>query len=119
MPTLPKYQPALPPMEVRPSDIRAPHTAKGDVRNADLWKPQIGRALSRAVSLVGWSLKEFAGAVDRDPRQCARWLSGVEPTPLAVIFSVPQLRGPFVIALAELGGDEVAIATTITVRRIA
>lgn len=115
----PKVQVPLPPMEVRPSDIRAAHSAKAPLRNADVWKPQIGIALQRAVSLVGWSLKEFSAAVNRDPRQCARWISGVEPTPLAVIFSVSALRGPFVIALAEVSGDEVSIVTTITVKRVA
>lgn len=105
------------------SDIR-PKMAKvaaADVRNAepDAWKTQIGQALQRAMTLAGWSLKEFAAAVDRDPRQCARWMDGSERPQFDVIFGVEQLRRPLVIAIAELAGQGVEVETTIRVRRSA
>lgn len=93
--------------------------AKADLRKADIWKPRIGQALRRALSLCGWSLKEFAGAVDRDPRQCARWLDGSERPQLDAVFAVEELRQPLVIALAELVGPGVEVTTAITIRRIA
>jgi hypothetical protein len=91
--------------------------AKADLRKAEMenWRTRIGSALRRALSLNGWSLKEFAGAVDRDPRQCARWLDGSERPQLDVVFAVEELRYPLVQALGELAGADVV--TTITVRR--
>lgn len=101
------------------ADIPRAHTAKASLRKADVdvWKPQIGRALQRAIALCGWSLKEFAGAVDRDPRQCARWLDGSERVQLDAVFGVEALRQPFCQALSELAGAEVRVV--ITIRRSA
>ena len=94
---------------------------KADLRKADenVWRLAVGRAIQRAVSLRGWSLKEFSAAVNRDERQCSRWLSGSERPQFDVMLSVDSLRQPIVIALAELGGDGVEITTAITIRRIA
>lgn len=102
-------------------EMAAPAMAKADLRKADTdeWKPLIGGALQRAVSLCGWSLKEFAAAVGRDPRQCARWLDGSERPQLDVIFAVEKLRSSVIVALAELGGGEVVIETNIRIRRVA
>lgn len=93
--------------------------AKALLRKADtaIWREQIGRAIERAMSLVGWSLKEFAAAVDRDPRQVARWLDGSERPQLDAVFAVERLRQPLVQALGELAGAEVQ--TVITIRRVA
>lgn len=90
-----------------------------DVRKpeADTWRADIGRTVQRAISLLGWSLKEFAGAVGRDERQCARWIAGIERPQLDVIFAVPPLRRVWVIAIAEIVGEDVEIETTIRVRR--
>jgi transcriptional regulator with XRE-family HTH domain len=81
-----------------------------DVRKADQdWRRAVGRAIQRAVALRGWSLKEFAVAVDRDPRQCARWLSGGERPQLDALFSVEDFRHPLVQALGELAGADVEV----------
>jgi hypothetical protein len=93
--------------------------AKADLRKADVedWKPRIGLAIQRAISLCGWSLKEFAGAVGRDPRQCSRWLDGSERVQLDLVFAVEALRQPLAQAFGELAGAEVS--TVITIRRTA
>lgn len=98
--------------------------AKADLRNPEMpaetadWRAQIGRALDRARLLAGMSLKEFADAIGRDERQIARWINGTERPQLDAMFSVKELRGPMVVALAELS-ETVDVQTTITVRRTA
>jgi len=95
--------------------------AKADLRlpEMDAWREQIGHAIQRAVSLLGWTLKEFAAAVKRDERQCARWINGSERPQFDVLFAVEALRQPLVLALAERAGQGVEIETTIHLRRIA
>ena len=90
-----------------------------EVRNAETleWRVGVGRAIQRAIALNGWSLKEFAGAVGRDARQCARWIEGTERPQLDTIFAVPALRRSLVIALAELAGEGVEVVTAIRVTR--
>jgi transcriptional regulator with XRE-family HTH domain len=94
--------------------------AKADLRNAETvdYREQIGKALQRATSLVGWTLKELAGKVNRDPRQVARWLSGQERAQLDVLWEVEELRGPLVLALAELS-QQAEVVTTISLRMTA
>jgi hypothetical protein len=97
--------------EMLTADLRKPE--------GDTWRVDIGRTVQRSMTLLGWSLKEFAGAVGRDPRQCARWMDGTERPQLDVIFAVRDLRRVFVIAVSELAGAEVEIETTIRIRRSA
>src|SRR5690242_5413272 len=92
--------------------------AKADLRKTEDWRAAIGRAIERARTLSQLSLKELADLVGRDERQVARWIGGTERPQLDAIFAVPQLRGPLVIALAELSGS-VDVVTTISIRRIA
>ena len=96
-----------------------PRMVKADLRKAetDGWRKQIGAALQRATSLVGWSLKEFAAAVNRDSRQCARWFDGTERPQLDVLFAIEELRQPLVQALAEVAGQNIEVTTVVTMRR--
>lgn len=94
--------------------------AKADLRKPeppDDWRLAVGAAIRRAMILRGWSLKEFAHAVDRDERQCARWMDGTERPQLDTLFAVATLRQPLVQAFGELAGADVH--TTITMRRVA
>jgi hypothetical protein len=97
--------------------------AKADLRKAetDGWRQHVGAAIQRAVSLRGWTLKEFAAAVGRDERQCARWITGDERPQLDTLFAVDSFRQPLIVALAEAAGEGVEIETTvrITHRRVA
>lgn len=93
--------------------------AKADLRKAELrdWRVAVGGVLHRAMILRGWSLKEFAAAVDRDERQCARWMDGTERPQFDTVFAVVTLRQPVLQAWGELAGAEVQ--TIITMRRVA
>ena len=89
---------------------------KADLRKADpAWRVSVGRAIQRAVSLRGWTLKEFAAAVDRDTRQCARWIDGTERPQMDTLFAVETLRQPLIQAFSELAGADVEI--TVRLRR--
>lgn len=100
------------------TEIRHSRMAKADLRKPEMadWREQIGRAIERARTLACCTLKEFAALIGRDERQIARWIAGTERPQMDAIFGVPQLRGPLVIALAELA-EEVRVETTITIRR--
>ncbi len=93
------------------------HLLKAEIRHTE-WRSQIGAALQRAVSLRGWSLKEFAAAVDRDERQCARWINGTERPQLDVLFAEESLRQPLIAALAWAVGvcAELSIEEEVTIR---
>ena len=93
--------------------------AKADLKEIEIrdFREEIGRCIDRARILSGLTLKEFADKVRRDIGQVGRWMSGKERAQLDAIFAVPALRGPLVIALAELSGT-VDVQTTIVVRRI-
>ncbi len=75
---------------------------------------EIGGCLDAARRDVGWNLDQLADALKRDARQVRRWIAGEEQTQTAVVFSVPLLRKPFVVALAKLAQCEVE--TTVRIR---
>jgi len=93
---------------------------RADLRKAeaDHWRFAIGLAIERTLSLCGWSLKEFAAAVNRDERQCARWITGGERPQFDALFAVERLRQPLIQALAELAGDGVEIETVVRLRAL-
>lgn len=111
--------PPVPAPVISAERISKPRMAKVDLRKAerDTWKTDAGRTVDRARKLLGWSLKEFAVAVNRDERQCARWFDGSERPQLDAIFAVSALRRVFLIACAEEAGDGVLVSTTITITR--
>ncbi len=78
-------------------------------------KPLIGRAIQRAVALVGWSNKEAAAKVGTNDSQFGKWISGAERPQFDRLFAVDELRQPLVIALAEIAGSDVE--TTVRIRR--
>ena len=100
--------------EIRPSGM-----AKANLRNTEIspvaYRAAVGHAIQRAASVAGWSLKELAGRVDRDPRQVARWLDGSERPHFDALFAIEEFRQPLAVALAELA--ECEITTVITIRR--
>jgi ribosome-binding protein aMBF1 (putative translation factor) len=77
----------------------------------------LGACLDFARRSVGWTVDQLAAELNRDSKQVARWMRGEERCQVDVVFGVRQLRGPFVIALAQLA--ECDVVTTISVRRTA
>ena len=92
-----------------------PRMARAALRKAEMDdRAVIGRAIVRARSLLGWSLKELSGKVGRDERQLSRWEKGDERdrAQLDALWAVEELRGPLVIALAEAMDDSGVVVTT-------
>jgi transcriptional regulator with XRE-family HTH domain len=82
--------------------------AKADLKNLEAdFKAQIGQAIQRAFSLAGWTQKEAAAQLDRDPGQVARWIAGTERPQMDVLFAVEALRWPLIQSLAALAQAEV------------
>jgi len=98
-------------------DMGRPVMAKADVQTPDVdWLQAIGRAISHAVSAVGWSHKEAASHIAVDDAEFGKWLSGHRRPQLDKLFAVPELRQPLVLAMAELA-DGVVIETVVRVTR--
>lgn len=88
---------------------------KADLRkseSADALR-ELGTCLDDARSAVKWTLDQLAAELKRDPRQVRRWIAGEERTQVDVVFAVPELRKPFVIALAKLA--ECSVETTVRI----
>ena len=97
-----------------------PEPAKAHLKNLERpWREEIGRAIQRCFSLAGLTQDQAAREMNRDPGQIGRWVSGAERPLLDAMFAVKRLRGPLIIALAELGGGHVEVRTQIILRRIA
>jgi len=94
--------------------------AKADLKNLEKpdFQAEIGKGVARARLLVGWSKKELAAEVRKDEAQISRWESGKERPQFDALWSVPSMRGPLVIALAELSG-QIEVNTVLQIRRIA
>lgn len=89
-----------------------PKQAKAVLKNCETWSARIGAAIQRAIALVGWSNKEAAAKVGRDPAQLARWISGTERPQMDALMAVDELRWPLVQCLAALD-DQNEVETTI------
>jgi cytochrome c551/c552 len=94
------------------SDVR-PEMLKSDLRKAETrdHKADIGSCLDFARRAVGWTLDQLAKELARDARQIRRWCSGEERAQLDVIWGVAPLRGPFLVALAQLETDADVVTT--------
>lgn len=97
-------------------DIGRPVMAKLDVRVPDkAWNELIGRAIQRAVALVGWTNKEAAAKVAVDDAEFGKWLSGGRRPQFDRLFAVEELREPLIVALSQMVGA--AIRTHIEFER--
>ncbi len=74
---------------------------KGEVREFRKELRELGECLDMARHRLGWTVDRLARELQKDEKQVARWIRGEERTQVDVVFSVPQLRQPFVIALAR------------------
>jgi len=100
-----------------------PEMAKADLRKPEIGdlRKEIGSAIVRARDLLGWSQDRLAQEVKRDARQVARWERGDERdrVQMDTLWAVEELRGPLVVALAELASGAVEVETVMRFRRIA
>ena len=86
-------------------DIGKCRMAKAEAQKPDIdWNQQIGRAIQRAVALVGWSNKEAAANVGANDAEFGKWLSGNRRPQFDKLFAVEELRWPLVRCLAEMSG---------------
>lgn len=85
--------------------------AKVDLKpREDDAKAQIGRVVANALAMLGWSQKEAAARMDRDPAQVARWIAGTERPQLDALWALEELRWPLVQCLARLdAANEVVV----------
>ena len=80
-------------------------------------KRVIGQAIDRAIVLAGLTKQDVAFRMGyADQSALARWIAGVETPQFAKLFVLVELRGPLVIALAELA-DDAQVITEIRIRR--
>lgn len=108
-----------PPVPVRQS-VSPDRLAKVAGRIPDIdWLVAIGAAIQAAVHDAKWSNKEAAGHVDVDDAEFGKWLNGTRRPHLDRLFAVQQLRAPLILALAQLGGEEVETTSVITIRKVA
>lgn len=108
---------ALAGVSMRPAKATLPtRSGQAAVGPEDDFRGKVGAAIDRARTLRGWNLDELSHACRRDPRQVAKWISGLERPQFDVLFAVETFRKPLVIALAELAGQGVEIDTVIRLR---
>lgn len=101
--------------DVRPKMAKA---AQSEVRKSDQeWRQAVGRLVEALRRSRGWTLDEFAGKLEKDPRQVARWEKGEERPQFDAILTVEELHQPFLLALADLLQHCVETETTIRIRR--
>jgi hypothetical protein len=84
-------------------DIGKPSMAKVNVRTPGInWNEQIGRAIQRAVAVVGWTNKEAAAKAGTDDAEFGKWLSGSRRPQFDRLFALDELRWPLIQQLARL-----------------
>jgi transcriptional regulator with XRE-family HTH domain len=88
---------------------------RADLRKAetDAWRARVGGVIERVRGLRGWTLKEFAAAVDRDERQLRRWTTGEERPQFDAVYAIEELQPLLALAFAELAGQTVKVRTLV------
>ena len=77
--------------------------AKANVKNLGVeWNVAVGRALARAIAIVGWSQKEAAAKVGVGEAEFSKWLIGARRAHLDRVLAVEELRRPFLVAVVGL-----------------
>jgi hypothetical protein len=72
-----------------------------DLAEPDL-RREFGAVLTRAFALADLSLKDVAFRLGhQDQSAVSRWVNGAEPTPIAKLWALTELRAPLVMALSE------------------
>lgn len=88
--------------------------AKAVLNSVEEQRSPVGRALRRAIAIVGLSDKEAADLLDVDKAQLSRWLSGHESIQMHRLYAT-KLHGPFAIEMAR-DAQGCTVETTVTYR---
>jgi hypothetical protein len=102
--TLARSMPATPRKPLA-MGFAGPATA-GESDRKNLAEPELrrefGAVLTRAFALADLSLKDVAFRLGhQDQSAVSRWVNGAEPTPIAKLWALTELRAPLVMALSE------------------
>jgi len=73
--------------------------AKANLANREN-RPLVGAAFSRAIQIVGFSIKEAAALLNVEPAQVSRWIAGSENVQIDRVYGT-KLHGPFAIEMAR------------------
>lgn len=77
----------------------------------------LGRAIQRALSLLGWTVDRCAIECHRDRAQVSRWIAGTERPQFDTLWTVEELRQPLVVALAQLADCDVSYSISASMRK--
>jgi hypothetical protein len=99
----------LPVNREKPRMAKASLLPKGETAEFRKELREIGECLNSARNQLGWTVDQLARELRKDEKQVARWMRGEERTQVDVVFSVPELRQPFVIALARLAACQIEV----------
>lgn len=101
--------------------LAARHHKMLAMRGETLRKPlaeAIGQAVERGIVLAKLTKQDVAFRMGyEDQSALSRWISGAETPQFARLWAIEELRGPLVIALAELA--ECVVETIVKVKRSA
>lgn len=107
--------PPGPESHVKTLDAVQTHSVKADLD----YRRVCGKALGKALSLLGWSQKQAAIEIAQASRRekfdeatLSRWLSGAEEMKLSMLIAVEELRQPLLEAFARLSGADVQVQVT-------
>jgi hypothetical protein len=85
--------------------------------NGALWA-KWGAAIDEVRHTFRLTLQQFAGELEKDERQVARWIDGTERPQIEAVLAKPRFAGVMLIALAQ-AEQGVSVDTVIHVRRSA
>src|SRR3990167_3739370 len=92
-----------------------PEMLKADLRKAEkAHREAIGRSVTAARGMLGWTLDRLAREVGRDARQVSRWERGDDRDRAQVdaLWAVKAFRGPWIAALAREANDTAIVVRT-------
>lgn len=84
------------------------------IHSVDEARIRVGKALRRAVQIIGLDDQQAADLIGVDKSQFSRWIRGVENPIVARIYST-KLHGPFAIEMAR-DASACVVETTVTYR---
>lgn len=96
-------------------------TLRGESPSKALGCDRIGRVVERAFELAHLTKDQASREMGyADASTVSKWIAGEVPVQVSRLWSVPQLRAAFIVALAEDAGDgAVTVERTLRVSRLA